>query len=93
MTLRAGDRYLLRGELVTVLCRWGKPSEVGSAACPECGRVRECAKGSPGWFCGCRGWEPRPPLLKAIRQGPRNVLIEFEDGRLVVRPFRGLRRT
>ena len=24
--------------------------------------------------------------------GPRNVLIRYEDGRLVVRPFRGLRK-
>jgi acetyl esterase len=27
------------------------------------------------------------------RSGPRNVVIEREDGSLVVRPFRGLRKT
>lgn len=29
----------------------------------------------------------------APRGVPRNVLIEFPDGRRTVRPFRGLRRT
>jgi hypothetical protein len=38
---------------------------------------------SPDWFT----WH-RPPRAT----GPRNVLIRRDDGRLVVRPFRGLRR-
>ena len=45
-----GRVYLERGEVVTVLVRWGGA-------------------------------------------GPRNVLIERAGGTLVVRPFRGLRRT
>jgi hypothetical protein len=36
------------------------------------------------------------PVVVLIRWGPgggpRNVLIRREDGRLVIRPFRGLRR-
>jgi hypothetical protein len=36
------------------------------------------------------------PVVVLIRwgpgRGPRNVLIRREDGQLVVRPFRGLRR-
>jgi hypothetical protein len=36
---------------------------------------------------------PRPlPLLRLRPYPPRNVLVEFEDGSCVVRPFRGLRR-
>ena len=37
---------------------------------------------------------PEPlPLLRLRVYSPRNVLVEFEDGSQVVRPFRGLRRT
>ena len=35
------------------------------------------------------------PVVVLVRwngRGPRNVLIRREDGQLVVRPFRGLRR-
>ena len=45
-------------------------------------------------------WETRPAPAAAViwhrpprRNAPRNVLIERADGSLVVRPFRGLRRT
>jgi hypothetical protein len=31
-------------------------------------------------------------LARWAGKGPRNVLIRREDGQLVVRPFRGLRR-
>lgn len=34
----------------------------------------------------------RFPLLSLKRQAPRNVLIRWPDGTVVVRPFRGLRR-
>lgn len=34
----------------------------------------------------------RPPRRGKQQTGPRNVLIQREDGSLVVRPFRGLRR-
>ncbi len=37
----------------------------------------------PRWL----GWKKHP------KQGPKNCLIEREDGTKVVRPFRGLRRT
>jgi acetyl esterase len=44
-------------------------------------------------------WETRRPAAASViwhrpprRNGPRNVLIERDDGSLVVRPFRGLRR-
>ena len=36
------------------------------------------------------------PVVVVVRwagAGPRNVLIRREDGSLVVRPFRGLRKT
>ena len=31
-------------------------------------------------------------LIRWAGKGPRNVLIRREDGQLVVRPFRGLRK-
>jgi hypothetical protein len=37
----------------------------------------------------------RPVVVRArwgLGGGPRNVLVEREDGKLVVRPLRGLRR-
>jgi hypothetical protein len=36
---------------------------------------------------------PVTVLARWNGNGPRNVLVRREDGRLVVRPFRGLRRT
>jgi acetyl esterase len=40
------------------------------------------------------GWSGDFPILgKAMKFGPRNVLIEREDGSRVVRSFRGLRRS
>jgi acetyl esterase len=36
---------------------------------------------------------PVTVLVRWNGNGPRNVLVRREDGRLVVRPFRGLRRT
>jgi hypothetical protein len=36
---------------------------------------------------------PVTVLARWNGNGPRNVLVQREDGRLVVRPFRGLRRT
>jgi hypothetical protein len=36
---------------------------------------------------------PVTVLARWKGNGPRNVLVKREDGRLVVRPFRGLRRT
>jgi|SRR4051794_21255705 hypothetical protein len=38
------------------------------------------------------GWVPVRVLVQWNGRGPRNVLIEREDGSRVVRPFRGLRR-
>jgi hypothetical protein len=38
------------------------------------------------------GWVPVRILVQGNGGGPRNVLIEREDGSRVVRPFRGLRR-
>jgi hypothetical protein len=38
------------------------------------------------------GWLPVRVLVQGNGGGPRNVLIEREDGSCVVRPFRGLRR-
>jgi hypothetical protein len=38
------------------------------------------------------GWVPVRVLVQGNGGGPRNVLIEREDGSRVVRPFRGLRR-
>jgi hypothetical protein len=35
---------------------------------------------------------PISPLLRLRPYPPNNVLIRYEDGRQVVRPFRGLRR-
>ena len=40
----------------------------------------------------CRG-EPVVVMRRWAGRGPRNVLIRFNDGRLVVRPFRGLRKS
>lgn len=37
--------------------------------------------------------EPWPHLTRLRPYPPRNVLVEYEDGTRVVRPFRGLRRT
>lgn len=37
--------------------------------------------------------DPRLIHLRTGRTAPRNVLIQYADGRLEVRPFRGLRRT
>lgn len=37
--------------------------------------------------------EPLPLLTRLRPYPPRNVLVEYEDGTRVVRPFRGLRRT
>lgn len=36
--------------------------------------------------------EPVIVLARWLGRGPRNVLVEYADGRRVVRPFRGLRR-
>lgn len=36
--------------------------------------------------------EPVLVLARYNGKGPRNVLVEYQDGRRVVRPFRGLRR-
>ena len=38
-------------------------------------------------------WVPVRVLVQWNGGGPRNVLIEREDGSCVVRPFRGLRRS
>ena len=35
--------------------------------------------------------EPVVVLARWLGRGPRNVLVEYADGRRVVRPFRGLR--
>jgi hypothetical protein len=37
--------------------------------------------------------EPVVVVARWGGEGPRNVLVRRSDGRLVVRPFRGLRRT
>jgi hypothetical protein len=76
-----GRTYLLKGEPVKVLARWRKPDGYQSC-CPCCGAIYfeptdEC--------CG------RPPEV-IEKPKLRNVLIEFADGRRIVRPFRGLRR-
>ena len=36
--------------------------------------------------------EPVIVLVRWNGKGPRNVLVEYADGRRVVRPFRGLRK-
>jgi acetyl esterase len=36
---------------------------------------------------------PVTVLVRWTGNGPKNVLVRREDGRFVVRPFRGLRRT
>lgn len=36
--------------------------------------------------------EPVEVVVRWAGKGPRNVMVRFADGRLVVRPFRGLRR-
>ncbi len=36
---------------------------------------------------------PVTVLARWNGEGPRNVLVRREDGRLVIRPFRGLRRS
>lgn len=84
-----GKTYLLRGEPVTILARWAPPAEVGSATCPACGTIREMSRGARGFWHYCVA---RPDFAPARRQGPRNVLIQFADGTLQTRPFRGLRR-
>jgi hypothetical protein len=35
--------------------------------------------------------EPEMPLLRLAKGGPRNVMIQREDGSVDIRPFRGLR--
>lgn len=87
-----GQTYLLRGEPVTVLARWGPPADVGSAACPACGTIREMSRSTRGFWCYCRGRWAGGTFAPARRQGPRNVLIQLADGTRTVRPFRGLRR-
>ena len=37
--------------------------------------------------------EPVVVIARWAGRGPRNVLVEYPDGRRVVRPFRGLRRS
>jgi hypothetical protein len=91
-----GKTYLLRGEPVTVLARWAEPASIGSGFCPLCGRVL-----SPERPYLSRVSHPCDALRRfrasalvtvpVLRQGPRNVLIEYVDGHRSVRPFRGLR--
>jgi hypothetical protein len=35
---------------------------------------------------------PVLPLVRTAAHTPRNVMVEYPDGRRVIRPFRGLRR-
>lgn len=63
----------------------GKPVEIlaqwrgpSEALCDRDGVSREIVVMAPDWA--------------KRRSGPRNVLIRRENGELVVRPFRGLRR-
>lgn len=35
---------------------------------------------------------PVLPLVRTAANTPRNVMIQYSDGRRVIRPFRGLRR-
>jgi hypothetical protein len=46
---------------------------------------------TPDNIIGRKYWERDQAVKVLARTGPRNVLIEREDGSQVVRPFRGLR--
>ena len=80
-----GRVYTWRGRRWTVLARW-RPIPLGERTmiCPGCGLVLD----RPSIWCSC---VPMPDSY-LFAAGPRNVLIEDEDGNRVVRPFRGLRR-
>lgn len=77
-----GRTYVLRGEPVRVLARWGgggARSRFASMPLPRGVTHHSYVYGDP------RDRDPR-------RSVPRNVLIEYANGRREVRPFRGLRR-
>lgn len=69
-----------RERIVSVYLERGRPVTVHA-------RFRLPSKTNPPAPCPAwLRWTATP------KSAPRNVLIEREDGRLVVRPFRGLRR-
>lgn len=74
-----GKTYLERGRPVVVLRRW-----------------REARRAKPTEITEDQAEELELLVEAGIGTvrlcGPRNVLIQREDGSLVVRPFRGLRR-
>lgn len=75
-----GRTYLEVGRPVTILAQWRtkEQAEKESVISPNIEAVIIGA---------CKNANGTGP-----RNGPRNVLIRREDGTLVVRPFRGLRR-
>lgn len=79
-----GETYLERGRPVVVLAAWR-----GDALC--CHGPGEAAACEHVRFPNYRH-DSIALCLRIRKSAPRNVLIQREDGSLVVRPFRGLRK-
>ena len=78
-----GTTYLEAGEPVLVLAQWR------GRGCRE--RSSEAIEAD--WLIRRFGSDDPSPWARSNPDAPRNVLIRRPDGTLVVRPFRGLRRT
>jgi hypothetical protein len=84
-----GRTYLLSGEPVVVVARWGLPDDRHADHL-----LHPPVDGAASAYLVV----PATPRLSPVvvhrdsRRAPRNVLVEFADGRRLVRPFRGLRR-
>jgi len=76
-----GETYLENGRPVKVLAAWLSPKDKNAWSHRELPR---------DWSIG-RIFEVQIETKKR-RGAPRNVIIQREDGSLVARPFRGLRR-
>ena len=77
--MMVGQTYYERGRPVTVLVAWIGPTRQEQLEA-------QIARGKR------RQQTARIVFDSRKKNGPRNVVIEREDGSLVVRPFRGLRK-
>lgn len=80
MSAAVGRRYLLGDAVVTVRALGG-------------GRwLARVPHPAPNHMVGTGLCQDARDPSQPSSSSPRNALVEYEDGRLVVRPFRGLRR-
>lgn len=75
------------GGVAIVRAQWQRGAGC-TVHCPDCGRTALSSVWPWGMDCTCSAVLTPVEIIG----GPRNVLVQLADGRLVVRPFRGMTR-